>query len=125
MYRAQRLAEFALYDSDPTLVDSELDQYLNITAEDIKTAAARYMDVENRVVLDIIPAAAAEQAEETTAAASPLPPGESHQPGAPPPQVPEKPPAEPGSPVNVAVPEIKPSSCRRTINRSGGCSAAN
>ena len=38
MYRAQRLAEFALYDSDPKLVDSELDQYLNITADDIKRA---------------------------------------------------------------------------------------
>jgi hypothetical protein len=65
------------------------------------------MDVENRVVLDIIPTPAAEQGEVTTAA-SPQPPGEPHQPAAPPPLVPEKPPAEPGSPVNVAVPEIKP-----------------
>ena len=107
MYRAQRLAEYALYDSDPTLVDSELDQYLNVTAEDIKRVTARYMNVENRVVLDIVPAADAEQAEETVAA-SPQPPGDPHQPAAPPPLVPEKPPAEPGSPVNVAVPEIKP-----------------
>ncbi|HJS25103.1 MAG TPA: pitrilysin family protein [Pyrinomonadaceae bacterium] len=107
MYRAQRLAEYALYDSDPTLVDSELDQYLNVTAEDIKRVTARYMNVENRVVLDIVPAADAEQAEETVAA-SPQPPGDRHQPAAPPPLVPEKPPAEPGSPVNVAVPEIKP-----------------
>ena len=30
MYRAQRLAEYALYDSDPTLVDSELEQYLRL-----------------------------------------------------------------------------------------------
>ena len=36
MYRAQRLAEFALYDSDPRLIDSELDHYLSITADDIK-----------------------------------------------------------------------------------------
>ena len=108
MYRAQRLAEFALYDSDPKLVDSELDQYLNITADDIKKAASRYMDVENRVVLDILPAAA-EQAEETKAAASPQPPGEPNQPAAPPPLVPEKPPAEPASPVH-GVSEIKPSS---------------
>jgi predicted Zn-dependent peptidase len=107
MYRAQRLAEFALYDSDPKLFDSELDQYLNITAGDIKRAVSRYMDVENRVVLDIIPTPAAEQVEVTTAA-SPQPPGEPHQPAAPPPLVPKKPPAEPGSPVNVAVPEIKP-----------------
>jgi predicted Zn-dependent peptidase len=103
MYRAQRLAEFALYDSDPTIVDSELDQYLNITADDIKRAASRYMDVENRVVLDIVPGAAGEQAEETVAA-SPQPPGDPHQPAAPPPLVPEKPPAEPASPVNVNKP---------------------
>jgi predicted Zn-dependent peptidase len=103
MYRAQRLAEFALYDSDPTIVDSELDQYLNITADDIKRAASRYMDVENRVVLDIVPGAAGEQAEETVAA-SPQPPGDPHQPAAPPPLVPEKPPAEPASPVNVTKP---------------------
>jgi hypothetical protein len=109
MYRAQRLAEFALYDLDPKLVDSELDQYLNITADDIKRAVSRYMDVENRVVLDIVPTSASEQVE-TTAAASPQPPGEPHQPAAPPPLVPEKPPAEPGSPVNVSIPEIKPSS---------------
>ena len=108
MYRAQRLAEFALYDSDPTLVDFELDHYLNITADDIRKSASRYMDIENRVVLDIFPAAAAQKAE-TTAAASPQPPGEPHQPAAPPPLVPEKPPAEPGSPVHVAVPEIKTS----------------
>ncbi|HVQ38560.1 MAG TPA: pitrilysin family protein, partial [Pyrinomonadaceae bacterium] len=31
MYRAQRIAEYALYDGDPTLVDSELDHYLAIT----------------------------------------------------------------------------------------------
>ena len=57
MYRAQRLAEFALYDSDPTLIDSELDHYLGITAEDIKRAMTRYVDVDNRVILDIVPAA--------------------------------------------------------------------
>ena len=67
MYRAQRLAEFALYDSDPHLFDSELDQYLSITADDIKQAVARYMDVENRMVLDIVPAAASEQAAEFVA----------------------------------------------------------
>ena len=56
MYRAQRLAEFALYDSDPRLIDSELDHYLSITAADIKNAVTRYIDVDNRVVLDIVPA---------------------------------------------------------------------
>ena len=34
MYRAQRIAEYALYDGDPYLFDSELDQYLRITADE-------------------------------------------------------------------------------------------
>ena len=110
MYRAQRLAEFALYDSDPRLVDSELDQYLSVTPEDIKKAVARYIDVENRVVMDIIPPASAEEDEEAVAAASPQPPADPHQPGSPPPQVPSVPPPEPESPVRLHVPEIKPAS---------------
>ena len=109
MYRAQRLAEFALYDSDPRLVDSELDQYLNVTAEDIKQAVAHYVDVENRVVLDIVPAPAAEQVEPAAASASPQSPGDPHQPASPPAQVPDLPAAEPASPVHPELREIKPS----------------
>jgi zinc protease len=86
MYRAQRLAEYALYDNDPTLIDSELDQYLAITPEQIKDAVKRYLDVDNRVVLDILPVALAEEA-----AASPQQPGEPQQPAAPPAQVPDVP----------------------------------
>jgi predicted Zn-dependent peptidase len=110
MYRAQRLAEFTLYDSDSRLVDSELDHYLRLTAADIKEAVARYIHVENRVVLDILPVGAAEQAAESMAAASPQHPGDPHQPASPPPQVPESPTAEPESPVNADVPEITPAS---------------
>ena len=110
MYRAQRLAEFALYDSDPRLVDSELAHYLSITAEDIRRATARYLDVENRVVLDIVPGAAAEGTEQTAVAASPQSPADPHQPASPPPQVPDVPTAEPPSPVKAEVPEIKPPS---------------
>jgi zinc protease len=108
MYRAQRLAEFALYDSDPHIVDSELDQYLNVSANDIKNAVRRYMDVDNRVVLDIIPAADAEHAAKEAASAAPQPSGDPHQPAAPPPQVPDKPATEPESPVHANVAEIKP-----------------
>jgi zinc protease len=108
MYRAQRLAEFALYDSNPRLVDSELDQYLSISADDIKKAVAKYINVENRVVLDIVPGGASEQAEAAAVAASPQPPGDPHQPASPPPQVPGVPAPEPQSPVNADVPEIKP-----------------
>jgi hypothetical protein len=105
MYRAQRLAEFALYDSNPRLIDTELDHYLSITAADIKDAVARYIDVENRVVLDIVPS---ESEEPEVVAASPHPPGDPHQPAAPAPQFPDAPPPEPESPVHADVPQIKP-----------------
>ena len=108
MYRAQRLAEFALYDSDPNLVDSELDHYLALTADDIKNATKRYVDVDNRVVLDIIPAPAAEAAEDVVAA-SPQPPGDPQQPAAPPAQVPNVPAPEPESPVHAEIVHTSPS----------------
>ena len=113
MYRAQRLAEFALYDSDPTLFDSELDHYLSITAEDIQSAIKKYVDVDNRVVLDIVPSAA-EEAEAEAAPATPQPPGEPKQPAAPAPQVPDKPKAEPdsGSAANPATSEVKTAPAR-------------
>jgi predicted Zn-dependent peptidase len=109
MYRAQRLAEFALYDSNAHLVDSELDHYLAITADDIKNAVARYVNNDNRVVLDIIPAPAADSAEDVAASASPQPSGDPHQPGAPAPQVPDSPACEPESPVHVDVVRTSPS----------------
>jgi predicted Zn-dependent peptidase len=104
MYRAQRLAEFALYDGDPTLIDTELDLYLEITPEQIRSAVERFLDVENRVVLDIVPAALAEAAEvegadETAAPASPQPSGDPHQPASPPAQVPPVEPIQPTTPV--------------------------
>lgn len=110
MYRAQRLGEYALYDNDPTLIDSELDHYLAVTPEQIRSAVERFLDVANRVVLDIVPAVVAEDAPledvvETATSASPLPPGEPKQPAAPPPQVapapPARPAAEPGATVGV------------------------
>jgi predicted Zn-dependent peptidase len=56
LYRAQRIAEFTLYDGDPHLFDHELDFYLNVTSDQIKAATKKFLDVENRVVLDIVPA---------------------------------------------------------------------
>jgi zinc protease len=107
MYRAQRLAEYAIYDGDPTLFDSELDQYLAITPEQIRSAVQRYLDVENRVVLDIVPAALADEATEESveavAPASPQPPGAPSQPTAPAPQVPSAPPASATADAGVAV----------------------
>jgi predicted Zn-dependent peptidase len=107
MYRAQRIAEFALYDNDPGLVDSELNEYLAIGAEQIRDAVRSFLDVENHVTLDIVPAALAE-ATEATAPASPQSPGEPRQPFAPAPQVPPAPPPEPGSLHDQEVPAVEP-----------------
>jgi zinc protease len=100
MYRAQRLAEFGLYDGDPKLFDSELEEYLAVTAEDIRSAVKRYLDIDNRVVLDIMPAGATETtaADETEMeAASPQPPGDPKQPAAPAPHVPPTPDTQPAT----------------------------
>jgi predicted Zn-dependent peptidase len=109
MYRAQRIAEFALYDANPRLVDSELDHYLAVTAADIKGAAARYLAGPNCVVMDIVPAPAAAETDEPVKAASPQPPGEPHQPGSPAPHVPDVPTPEPESPVHTDVSQLNPS----------------
>ncbi len=108
MYRAQRLAEYALYDGDPTLFDSELEQYLAITPEQIRSAVERFLDVDNRVVLDIVPAAeveelSIEQSGETETSASPQPRGTSEQPASPPPQIPAAPPAQPTADAGAVV----------------------
>jgi predicted Zn-dependent peptidase len=91
MYRAQRLAEYALYDDDPELINTELEHYLAVTADDIKRVVALYLDTDNRTTLEIIPGANAVddmEDEETAPAASLQESGAEDQPGAPPPQIP-------------------------------------
>lgn len=100
MYRAQRLAEYALYDGNPTLFDSELERYLRVTPGEIKAAVARFLDVDNRVVLDIVPQHA--EAEQTVGASRQAS-GEPQQPAAPAPQVPEKPSPHPPTPTEADV----------------------
>lgn len=98
LFRAQRIAEFALYDGDPNLFNTDLENYLKVTPEQIKQVVARYLDTDNRAVLDIIPASMARPA------AAAQPPGDATQPGAPPSQVPPRPatpkPTSPPTPVS-------------------------
>lgn len=54
MARAQSIAEYALYDGDPTLINSELDGLLAITPDDIQQAVAEYVNNENRALLDVV-----------------------------------------------------------------------
>lgn len=54
--RAQNIAEFALYDGDPTLINSELETLMAVTSEQIRTAVHEYLDSDNRSLLDVVPA---------------------------------------------------------------------
>lgn len=54
--RAQTIAEFALYDGDPTLINTELETLMAVTPEQIRFAAEKFMNSENRALLDITPA---------------------------------------------------------------------
>src|SRR5229473_2901360 len=93
IFRAQQLAEFALYDNDPELFNTDLQNYLDVTPAQIRDAVARYLATDNRVLLEIVPA----QPEVAAAPAAPQTSGEPKQPTAPPPQVPPA----PSSPVAV------------------------
>jgi predicted Zn-dependent peptidase len=82
IFRAQQLAEFALYDDDPELFNTDLQNYLDVTPAQIRDAVARYLATDNRVLLEIVPAPPEVEAAPAAAQAS----GE--QPAAPPPQAP-------------------------------------
>ncbi len=56
MSRAQHIAEFALYDGDPELINTELESYLSVTAEQIRHAVGVFLNTENRALLDVVPA---------------------------------------------------------------------
>lgn len=56
MTRAQHIAEFALYDGAPALINSELEELLQITPDQIRLAVAEYLNTENRALLDVVPA---------------------------------------------------------------------
>ncbi len=56
MSRAQQIAEFALYDGDPKLVNTELETLLSIKAEQIRHAVGTFLNTDNRALLDVVPA---------------------------------------------------------------------
>ena len=94
LYRSQQLAEFTLYDNDPELFNTDLQTYLDVTAEQIRDSVAEYLETEDRVLLDIVPAP------QEVPQASPQEPGDPDQPTSPLPQIPAPPDeAPPGSSI--------------------------
>jgi predicted Zn-dependent peptidase len=55
--RAQNIAEFALYDGNPELINTDLDELLAVTPDQIKTTVDEYLNNENRALLDVKPGA--------------------------------------------------------------------
>lgn len=58
LHRAQRLAEFEMYDGNAALLRTELDRYLSVSLDDVQRVARRYFVSTNRTVLDVIPTTA-------------------------------------------------------------------
>lgn len=58
MNRAQQIAEFALYDGDPKLINIDLEELLAVTPDQIRTTVDKYLNTENRALLDVVPASA-------------------------------------------------------------------
>jgi zinc protease len=54
LLRAQQVTEYALYDGDPSIINTELDEFLSISADQIKEAVGKYLNTENRALLDIV-----------------------------------------------------------------------
>ncbi|MDT5159375.1 MAG: zinc protease [Acidobacteriota bacterium] len=104
LFRAQRLAEYALYDGDPLLVNTELERYLAVVPEEIRDVVGKYLLTDNHSVIEVMPVQRADSEDKPAPAAEPASPGEPDQPGAPPPQVPSPPPADPAPPTNPTPP---------------------
>ena len=103
LYRAQRLAEYALYDGDPALFNTELERYLSVPPGEIRQAAARYLMTDDYSLMEVVPAR--EEADgDAPAAAAGEPAGEPDEPASPPPQVPPPPSPDAPSPAEPTAP---------------------
>jgi len=64
--RALALGEFAMFDGDPALINTDISSYLAVTAEQIRDVARKYFVPENTSVLDIRAIAGQSQPAEVT-----------------------------------------------------------
>ncbi|MET0752683.1 MAG: pitrilysin family protein [Pyrinomonadaceae bacterium] len=54
LMRAQQISEYTLYDGDPEIINTELEEFLEITGEQIKNVAGKSLNTENRALLDVV-----------------------------------------------------------------------
>jgi predicted Zn-dependent peptidase len=54
--RAMLLGRYEVLDGDPEHINTELDDFLSVTAAEIRETARKYIDPRKRTVLDIVPA---------------------------------------------------------------------
>jgi predicted Zn-dependent peptidase len=52
---AESLANYEVYFGDANLINTELARFQKVTREDIQTVAKKYLNKENRVVLQYVP----------------------------------------------------------------------
>lgn len=57
--RAQKLAEFELYRGDANLINSELERYMAVSAEDIRRVVGKYLTKARRSTVEVKPSAVA------------------------------------------------------------------
>lgn len=53
--KAMTLARYWAYYNDPGKINTEIDNYLNVTVDDIKSVAKKYFDTDKRVILTYLP----------------------------------------------------------------------
>jgi zinc protease len=56
--RAQQLGQYEIADGDASLINTELDRLINVSAEQIQAAAKKYLTTDKRAVLSVEPAPA-------------------------------------------------------------------
>jgi predicted Zn-dependent peptidase len=61
--RADQLSMLTTYFDQPELINTEMDRYRAVTADDVRRLVAEHLTADNRVVLTYVPQAAAPAAE--------------------------------------------------------------
>ena len=59
--RARLLGVYEMFDGDANLINSDLENYMKVTREQVRDVAQRYLQTERRAVLEIVPAPAQEE----------------------------------------------------------------